>query len=325
MKSFISQFAVYMNNMISYRVALGYSDATYRSRLIAFDRFIAEKHPDIKELSKDVIEEWIMPVPNETITSRKSRASIVRIFANYLISVGETAYVIPKGYIRGKKAFVPYILSDSELSDLFYQIDHISNTEDDCLKKCTASVLFRLIYTCGLRPGEGLKIKKNNVNLETGEILIEQGKHKKDRIVVMSRDMTALMKQYFIHSTYSGRSEYVLFFADASGNPYTTAWLRDILKSCFQKANPDIESERLPRIRTYDLRHRFASATLCRWLDEGENLFNMLPYLSRYMGHSDISHTAYYIHILPENLLKAKGIDWERFNDAIPEVEQWEE
>lgn len=35
-----------------------------------------------------------------------------------------------------------------------------------------------------------------------------------------------------------------------------------------------------------------------------------------------ISQTAYYIHILPENLLKAHGIDWSKLNEVIPEVEE---
>lgn len=325
MKSFISQYAAHFENMIEYRVSLGYSGSTYKSRLLHLDRFIAKKHPDINDLSKSVIDEWLMLDPNETAASRKRRASIVRIFAAYLISVGEKAYVLPNGYIHGRRMFTPYILSDSELSELFYQIDRIDNSKKDCLKRCTAAVLFRLIYTCGLRPGEGLRLKKKDVNLETGEVFIEQGKHKKDRIVVMSDDMIRLMKEYSIHSAYAGRGEYEFFFSDSLGSPYTANWLSYILKTSFEKANPDIDPERLPRIRVYDLRHRFASATLCRWLDEGEHLFNMLPYLSRYMGHSDISHMAYYIHILPENILKSNGIDWQRLNDVIPEAEIWEE
>ena len=322
MKTFNSQFAIHMENMIEYRTALGYSDKTYRSRLLALDKFIDKKYPYISELSKSVIDDWLISLPNETVTSKKSRAGIVRIFAEYLNSAGEKAYILPRGYIKGRKSFNPYIFSDAELTDIFYQIDRICNTKTDMLKRCTAAVLFRLIYTCGLRPGEGLRIKKRDVNLETGEILIEQGKNKKDRIVVMSDDMSRLMKKYSMYTAFYERSQYELFFADQCGNPYTTLWLRTILNECFQKANPDIPKDRLPRIRTYDLRHRFASATLCRWLNEGENLFNMLPYLSQYMGHSSISQTAYYIHILPENLLKSRGIDWERLNDVIPEVEE---
>ncbi|MBQ7922109.1 MAG: integrase, partial [Clostridia bacterium] len=99
----------------------------------------------------------------------------------------------------------------------------------------------------------------------------------------------------------------------------------NILKICYRNANPEISAERLPRVRVYDLRHRFASATLCRWLDEGKNLYNMLPYLRTYMGHKSLSQTAYYIHILPENLLKSCSIDWSKLDNIIPEDNIWDE
>ena len=46
----------------------------------------------------------------------------------------------------------------------------------------------------------------------------------------------------------------------------------------------------------------------------------MLPFLREYMGHSHLSETAYYIHILPENIIKSSAIDWDKFNDMFPEV-----
>ena len=75
-------------------------------------------------------------------------------------------------------------------------------------------------------------------------------------------------------------------------------------------------------MRVYDLRHRFASARLNLWLDNGENLMAMLPFLRAYMGHKDLSETAYYVHILPENIVKTSAIDWEKFNAMFPEVEE---
>ena len=135
MKRFNSQFSTHMENMIEYRTALGYSDKTYRSRLLALDKFIVEKYPYISELSKSVIDDWLIPLPNETVTSQKSRASIARIFAEYLNSAGEKAYILPRGYIKGRKAFNPYIFSDAELTDIFYQIDRICNTKTDMLKR----------------------------------------------------------------------------------------------------------------------------------------------------------------------------------------------
>jgi len=73
-------------------------------------------------------------------------------------------------------------------------------------------------------------------------------------------------------------------------------------------------------VRPYDLRHRFASTVLLRWMDEGRDLYAMLPYLRAYMGHESFSSTAYYIHLMPENLMKSAGVDWSFFNKLLPEV-----
>lgn len=59
---------------------------------------------------------------------------------------------------------------------------------------------------------------------------------------------------------------------------------------------------------------------MTKFINEGEDLFNVLPYMSSYMGHSSFEETAYYIHLLPENLLKSKNINWEKISSIIPEV-----
>ncbi len=46
----------------------------------------------------------------------------------------------------------------------------------------------------------------------------------------------------------------------------------------------------------------------------------MLPFLREYMGHSNLSETAYDIHILPENIIKSSAIDWDKLNAMFPEV-----
>jgi hypothetical protein len=39
---------------------------------------------------------------------------------------------------------------------------------------------------------------------------------------------------------------------------------------------------------------------LNRWATDGVDVNSMLPYLSRYMGHSCIESTDYYLHLVPE-------------------------
>ena len=55
-------------------------------------------------------------------------------------------------------------------------------------------------------------------------------------------------------------------------------------------------------------------------LDEKTDLNAMLPYLSAYMGPSNFSDTAYYIHLMPENLLASAAVDWEKLDALIPAV-----
>jgi len=41
------------------------------------------------------------------------------------------------------------------------------------------------------------------------------------------------------------------------------------------------------------------------------------------MGHEKFSDTAYYIHLLPENLLSSAGVDWSAIDSVNPEVSVW--
>ena len=233
------------------------------------------------------------------------------------------AYVLPNRFTGAKTTFVPYLFTDEELTALFYEIDQFQS-ERNALQPLLISTIFRMIYTCGLRPNEGRLLKRSTVNLETGEILITETKQNKERIVVMSDDMQELAKRYaYIRDAAYSDSPY--FFPDAKGNAYSSAWLQKKFKSFFADSNPGIDPDALPFVRVYNLRHQFASTILNRWLDEKQDLYARLPYLRTYMGHKELSATAYYIHLLPEKLTKSAGIDWESLRRIIPEVELWEE
>jgi len=89
------------------------------------------------------------------------------------------------------------------------------------------------------------------------------------------------------------------------------------------RANLHIKIDDLPSVRVYDLRHRFASAALVRWLNNGAELGTKLAYLQAYMGHASLNETLYYVHILPENLVQSSGINWGDFDDIVPDVVEW--
>jgi len=89
---------------------------------------------------------------------------------------GQEAYVLPDRYFGNPKPKETYIFSDDELSALFSAIDVLPEDHGIPYTRQMLPVLFRLIYTCGLRPQEGRELKRRNINLQTGEILITNTK-----------------------------------------------------------------------------------------------------------------------------------------------------
>lgn len=57
-------------------------------------------------------------------------------------------------------------------------------------------LLFRLLYGCGLRLSEALKLRLNDVDLDEGVLTIIDGKFNKDRLVPMSTNNLDRCRSY---------------------------------------------------------------------------------------------------------------------------------
>lgn len=321
---FKSKFSGNILSMLNFRKSMGLSTETYIQQFKTFDRYCYEYFPVETELNENVVLGWLRTdIPGVNVLNH--RASFIRMFGKYLTSIGEQAYILPDKFVPPQKQYTPYILSDDELKRLFAVIDsYPQNWRLDSLQPALFSTIFRLIYTCGLRPGEARTLRCENVNLYTGEIVIKEAKQHKDRVVVMSDDMTALMKNYStLRESIHPQSPY--FFPSKKGVPYEAKMLDWHFKNFIKQSYSDLNENEVPNIRIYDLRHRFATAVMIKWINEKRDLYSALPYLSTYMGHAHFSATAYYIHLLPENLKKSDSINWKAMGEIVPEVVLWKE
>jgi len=259
MSKFTSSLASEMTAMLDYREALGFSRKTHEAVLMKFDSFCANNYPEIQCLTKEIVMEWI----GEQWSSVQTKATAVRLFGKYLSAVGKESFVLPHGFVADMKIFTPYIFTDEELNLLFRAVDTIAATKSEPFLPEIAPALFRLIYTCGLRPNEGRELKRENINFKSGEILITNTKRKKERMVVMSDDMLKLAKKYDERRVvFAKNSEY--FFPSWNGGSLTNYQLALFFNDCWKRANPAVDEINLPSVRVYDLRHRFASAALNR-------------------------------------------------------------
>jgi integrase len=319
MNRFTSAFAPKLEAMLEFRTARGFKNRTHLGNLHRFDRFCAEHYPDRAELTPEIVYGWL---DTETILSPRTindRASTIRQLGLYLSAVDKEAFILTEKFRTNRNSNIPYNFTDSEMTALFAEIDRLPANRGEPYLNEIAPVLFRLTYTCGLRPNEVRGLLCENVDLESGVITILNTKKRKDRIIVMSDDMWDMCRRYDSRRViFACGNPY--FFPSSKGGALGSERVQVALTKAWTNAICSKECPLPPRIRVYDLRHRMASACLNRWLDEDRDLLAMLPYLRTYMGHGSLNETAYYIHILPENLMKSPAVDWDAFNSMFPEV-----
>jgi site-specific recombinase XerD len=210
MTEFSSAFAERLAGFLEYRSARGFKRETYLGHLIKFDRWSLERHPEEAYLTRNMVHDWIGE-DSASAYEISHRARAIRQLGRYFGALGEDAYVLPDKYAPIKSRAVPYIFADSELSALFSAIDLLPPNKREPYLNEIAPTLFRLTYTCGLRPNESRELLAENVNLETGEILITRTKQNKERIVVMSDDMTTMRESTISAGVYSAMAARISF------------------------------------------------------------------------------------------------------------------
>lgn len=310
------------HDMQAFRAASGFRTYGYKAPLRSLCAYCRKTGRGSRGLDKDLVLGWMEEsAASGSADATYRKASVVRTLANYINAFGGRAYVLPHALQPSRKAsFVPYVPDDAELTGLFAEIDKVRDSGPGRLAVRSAyAVLFRLIYTCGLRPGEGVMAKRTDVNLADGTLFVRETKFHKQRIVALSEPMSMLLSKYVRHlDGVMPHAEYL--FPSVSGRPVNMKRVERRLRQCWRLSHGNIPDGVVPRLRVYDLRHRFASAVLQRWLDESLDIYAAMPLLRAYMGHSSLSSTLYYVHLLPESLRASKGIDWERLNSLVPEV-----
>lgn len=306
----------YIEDMLIYKESIGYSRRSYEYDLERFCRFIESKQLDVSGLEEDVVLDWCSRRESESKAGARRRIQSVRELLKYLSAIGIDCYVIPSSFLPRQEIRTPYMFTDKEMLGIFRECD--SFPPDSCSphRHLILPVLLRLIYFCGLRPNEGRELQSCDIDFDKALLLIRKNKSHKQRYVAMSDDVLQMCKNYqsivsdvFFDHTY--------FFPAPDGAPFNRRWLARQFQMLWIKARA---AGNEASAVVYDLRHRYATTMMMKWLDEGADLYAKLPYLSAYMGHTHFSDTAYYIHLLPENLVRSTAIDWSHFSDLIPEV-----
>lgn len=259
-----------------------------------------------------------LPLTNEVgeALTQQYRITVVRQFSTFLLRAGDPAYVPDSTLTAGNPStFVPRMLTDEELRKFFHAVDALEPTARSPLRHLVMPEVFRLLYGCGFRVREVLKLRVRDVDLNQGIITVHQGKFRKDRLVPPALSLVNRLRKYSGH--FENRPPDAIFFPGPSGGPFALRTVYTLFRKLLLRCGiPHAGRGKGPRI--HDYRHLFACPTLRRWYRDGEDLDAKLPLLATYLGHQHLAGTQRYLHltaeIFPEITVRVDAA----FGDVIP-------
>jgi site-specific recombinase XerD len=113
------------------------------------------------------------------------RFETLRPFSRYLVMRGHDMIALPTRFLGACQKRLPlYIFYDIEIDELMNGA--LELCPKDGLTSVTVQVLFGLLVSTGLRPGEAVRSQNQEVRLDLGEIVIQKSKGWRHCLVPLS-------------------------------------------------------------------------------------------------------------------------------------------
>jgi len=312
MSKFMSSLAPLMNEYVYYRQASGRWCDSYEVSLGLFDKHCKSKYPDSGELNQVMVDSWCAKRETENNNSCRRRIYPIYSFIRFLQKRDVTDIMTPTMPRKEPNTYIPHAFTENELANFFDACDVIprGSTIKKKARRLTIPVLFRLLYSSGVRTTEARLLRRSNADLSHGVLNIEYSKGHAQHYVVLNDSILKLMNDYdiAIDALYPNRT---YFFPFGSNICLSASWvLENFKKMWFQKNS----AHAVP----YDFRHNYAIENINSWTNDGFGFTDKLLYLSKSMGHSTIESTKYYYSLVPRLAdVMAAHIDED---EMIPEV-----
>lgn len=309
-------------SFIQEKRAVGYQYNSEAKRLSEFSRFTLGFDCPANELPKEIVQAWIAKKPTDSERNQYARFSLICQFAKYMTRIGYPAYIPRRDEVRKvRQKYVPYIFSRKEIRAFFKAADAMTRSLHSVAPRrhLIMPVLFRILYCCGLRASEVIKLKGEDVDLERGILTIRNSKNGKTRYVPMSAELTAICADYN-KTRLVGPPDNDWFFAAPDGGRYDIRAIYETFRTLLWEAGIS-HGGRGKGPRLHDFRHTFCVHNLERWVANGSDPSALLPRLTAYLGHSDFSCTEKYLRMTAEAYPEVSRIMQECYGYVIPHME----
>lgn len=265
---------------------------SYRRDLVHFSDFLARRRQSLEAASTDHIRRYLKSLSESGMAASTSarRLSTLRRFYQFLHAERVRDDDPSSGLDSPKLGkSLPKYLSEEEV-DRLLEAAHARPGADG--RRLAA--LVEILYAAGLRVSELVGLPLAALSRD-GRLLTFRGKGGKERMVPLSEPaMDALgaylpVRERFLPKRRAGADRGFMFPSHGKDGHLTRARFSQVLKELAAEAGLDVR-----RVTPHVLRHSFASHLLAHGAD--------LRTLQQLLGHSDISTTQIYTHVLDERL-----------------------
>jgi site-specific recombinase XerD len=201
--------------------------------------------------------------------------SALKIFFQAVLRSPQLAEAIPRPK-REKR--LPTVLSKEDIARLI-----------DAARNPKHRLMLMLLYSSGLRVGEVVRLRIDDIDVERGLVRVRDGKGGKDRHTLLSSKALAVLRAY---RDLFGCQRWV-FEGGRHGRHYTARSVQHVVQHCAIRAG-------IPRAVTpHTLRHSFATHLLEAGTD--------LRYIQELLGHGSSRTTEIYTHVTAARLAKIRS------------------
>lgn len=245
-----------------------YSLNTIQTYVSLFERFLEHFNNITPEKLTDT---HVAQFQTYLVKEKKVSTSSQNQYINAIKFYFEKVLGREKGYYhieRPIKEFrLPKVLTEKEVAAILNSVHNLKH-----------KAMLLLVYSSGLRAGELINLRINDIDGEQMRLFVRGGKGKKDRVTVLSEKALDVLRQYF--KKY--RPKEFLFEGQNGGNYSTTS-----LRKVFERAL--VNSKIKKKVTLHSLRHSFATHLLEQGVD--------IRYIQVLLGHNSSKTTEVYTHI----------------------------
>ncbi|MBD2843859.1 tyrosine-type recombinase/integrase [Paenibacillus sp. IB182496] len=243
-----------------------YSARTMRAYAGQVRRFLGYAKQEALPLHPDTVKRYTLGLEPFSSAYINQAISAIKFYALHGLGWPKpsVAYVRPK---RQKK--LPQVLSTEEVLRL---IGAVANRKH--------RALLMLIYASGLRVGEAVRLRPSDVDHARGTVRILQGKGRKDRQTLLSKQAAQALLTYL---KTDGQHSGWLFPGQRAGRHLTERTVQKVFEEARQRAGI------AKQVSVHVLRHSFATHLLENGTD--------LRYIQELLGHESPRTTQIYTHV----------------------------